>query len=353
MTCDPMFSLEGRPVGREHPAFLVAEIGQAHDGSLGMAHAYVDAAAEGGADAVKFQTHIAEAESTLDEPFRIRLTGGDATRFDYWKRMEFLPDQWEGLARHAREKNLVFLSSAFSVAAVELLRKLEIPAWKVGSGETRSEELLRSMCETGAPILLSTGMSTFAEIDEAVRRIEAHGTPYAVLQCTSRYPTRLEEVGLNVIDQLRDRFDCPVGLSDHSGSVFPGLTAMARGVDLLEVHLTIDRRLYGPDTVASVSVEELRLLSRARDAIATMDASPVNKDGIAEALSEMRGIFGKSVAPVRPLAAGTVLASGMLTMKKPGTGIPGSQLACLEGRRLARAVIPERLLTWDDIENHG
>ena len=191
-----------------------------------------------------------------------------ATRFHYWRRMEFTPEQWQELAAHARERGLVFLSSAFSVAAVDLLRGIGMPAWKIGSGEFASADLWQAMAETGAPILFSTGMAKRAEIADAValfRSIEPAVT--RLMQCTSAYPTPLEAVGLNVIDELRREFDCPVGLSDHSGSMFPGLAALARGANLLEVHVTFDRRMFSPDTAASLTFDELKILCQMRDAL--------------------------------------------------------------------------------------
>ena len=343
-------SIAGRGVGQGNRALVIAEIAQAHDGSLGLAHAFIDAVADAGADAVKFQTHIAAAESTLDEPFRVRFTQQDATRFDYWRRMEFTPEEWQGLAAHARERGLIFLSSAFSVAAVDLLRNIGMPAWKIGSGEFASADLWLAMAETRAPILFSTGMSKRSEIADAVAMFRGLGLPFALMQCTSAYPTPLDAVGLNVIDELRREFACPVGLSDHSGSIFPGLAALARGANLLEVHVTFHRRMFGPDVPASVTFDELKLLCQMRDALETMDSHPVDKDAMAEKLLEMRGIFSKSLAPICPIPAGTVLRPEMIVTKKPGGGIPLEAAGQIAGRRLARDVVPERILRWDDLE---
>ena len=324
--------------------FLIAEVAQAHDGSLGSAHAFIDAAADAGADAVKFQTHISTAESTLDEPFRTRFTDQDETRYSYWRRMEFPATQWEGLAGHARERGLHFLSSPFSVEAVHLLAGLGMPAWKVGSGETQSRDLLVAMLDAGGPILLSTGMSSWREIDDTVAFLKERKAEFVLLQCTSRYPTPLSEVGLNLLDEMAHRYGCPVGLSDHSGTPFPALAAMAKNASIVEVHVVFDRRTFGPDTPASVTFEELALLARARDAFAELASNPVDKDALASSLSELRVMFGKSLAPSRPLAAGTVLERGMLTGKKPASGIPVDALDTLVGRRLIRDVTPDRLL---------
>ena len=347
----PTIEISGKAIGAGQPAFLIAEVAQTHDGSLGLAHAFVDAAADAGADAIKFQTHIADAESTLDEQFRVAFSKQDETRYDYWKRMEFTPEQWSGLAQHTNARGIVFLSSAFSVAAVNLLEAIDIPAWKVGSGEFKSDDLLERLCESGLPVIFSTGMCTWQEIEAAVTAFRTRRSPIALLQCTSRYPTPLEEVGLNVIDDLRNRFGVPVGLSDHSGSIYPSLAALAHGANLVEVHMTLDRRLFGPDVPVSLTPDELQTLSEARDAFAVMDANPVDKDVMATNLSIMRDLFTKSLAVTRPLPAGTILAADMLTSKKPGTGIPAGDREIFVGRTLSRDVSPDRLLSLEDIDD--
>lgn len=339
-----------RSIGASYPAFLIAEVAQAHDGSLGMAHAYIDAAADAGADAIKFQTHIASEESTLDEPFRVKFSAQDETRYGYWQRMEFSPEQWAGLERHTKDRGLIFLSSAFSIAAVHFLNKLGMPAWKVGSGEFRSTELLNVMIATGKPILYSTGMSSWGEIEAIVNRLNEQKHPFALFQCTSQYPTPPEFIGLNVLDEFRRRYASPVGLSDHSGKIFSPMAAMARGANLIEAHVTFDRRMFGPDVSASLTFDELALLAKARDEFHTMHMHPVDKDRMAVELTQMRELFTKSVCPSRALHAGEILMEAMLVPKKPGTGIPYSAINQLIGRRLIRDVPPDRLLRWEDVE---
>lgn len=343
--------IAGRTVGGGAKGYVIAEVGQAHDGSLGQAHAFLDAAADAGADAIKFQTHIADAESTLDEPFRVKFSRQDDTRYAYWRRMEFTEEGWSGLADHAKQRGIQFLSSAFSTRAVDLLDRLGMPAWKIGSGEYKSAELMAAMAKTGKPILLSTGMSTWAEIADGVAGIRKLGVAPALFQCTSRYPTPFNQVGLNVIDRLKAEHDCPVGLSDHSGSPLPALAALARGADMIETHVVFDRRMFGPDSPASLTFEELAQVTAARDAFAEMIANPVDKDAVAEELATMRGLFTKSVAPTRALAAGTVLTADMLTAKKPGTGIPSAELDGLVGRRLKADVVADRLLRREDLDD--
>ncbi len=343
-------SIGGRTVGAGRPAFIVAEVAQAHDGSLGLAHAFIDAAAEAGADAVKFQTHIAAAESSRQDQFRVKFSRQDATRYDYWQRMEFTPEQWQGLASYAAERKLVFLSSAFSMPAVRLLSDIGMSAWKIASGEIASLSLLHEMVATGKPLIVSTGMSPWSEIEATVRLLDSWNAPFCLMQCASRYPTPLDQVGLNVMAEMRKRFGCPVGLSDHSGTMYPALAALARGCDVLELHLTLDRRMFGPDVGSSLTVDEFKMVACARDAFALMDAHPVDKDRNAQELAEMRRLFMRSAAPTRDLPAGTVLSAEMICAKKPGTGIPADRIDSLVGRSLLRAVMLGDLFSEEDFQ---
>lgn len=329
---------------------VVGEVAQAHDGSLGLAHAFIDAIAEAGADAVKFQTHIASAESTPAEPWRVRFSPQDATRYGYWKRMEFSEEAWHGLKKHAEERNLWFLSSPFSFEAVELLERVGVAAWKVASGETSNLPFLDRLTRDGRPIFLSTGMSSTEEIDRAVERIQSRGRPLAVLQCTSAYPCPPERVGLNLIPFFRERYRCGVGLSDHSGTIYPGLAAATLGIDVLEVHVTLSREMFGPDVPASLTTAELKELTGGVRFIERMAAHPVDKDASARETAPLHDLFTKSVVARVDLPAGTVLKAEHLAAKKPGTGIPAKRLPELVGARLVRALKADELLREPDLE---
>ena len=315
-----------------------------------MAHAFIDAIANCGADAVKFQTHVAAAESTAEEPWRTRFTNQDETRLDYWRRMEFTEAQWLELKEHAVERKLLFLSSPFSREAVDLLERVGVAAWKVASGETSNHALIDAMADTGRPIILSTGMSTLREIDEVVERVSDHGVPLAVLQCTSAYPCPPERVGLNLIAEFRERYGCAIGLSDHSATIYPGLAAAAEGIEVLEVHLTLTREMFGPDVPASVTPDQLRQLVEGIRFIETMRAHPLDKQELSASVQLLRDIFTKSVMARLDLSAGTVLEAHHLAAKKPGTGIPANELPRLIGRRLKRDVGFDHLLSHDDLE---
>ncbi|HET7410348.1 MAG TPA: N-acetylneuraminate synthase family protein [Paracoccaceae bacterium] len=331
------------------PCSVIAEIAQAHDGSLGTAHAMIDAAAEAGVDAVKFQTHIADAESSPAEPWRKRFSPQDETRLDYWRRMEFTEPQWVALRDHAAERGLMFLSSPFSMEAVELLKRVGVAAWKVASGEITNAPMIEAMAATGLPVIVSTGMSDFAEVRDVVSRVKARGVPVAVLQCATSYPTAPEQAGLNMLDEFRRELGVAVGLSDHSATVFPGVVAAYLGAQVIEVHLTLTRRAFGPDVIASLTVEEMAELVRGVRYAEAMRRNPVAKDSIGEGAREMRAIFMKSVVPLRDMAAGEVLAAADLGVRKPGTGIPAGRLDEIVGRRLQRAVARLTPLAENDL----
>ncbi|MGH7718050.1 MAG: N-acetylneuraminate synthase family protein [Gemmatimonadaceae bacterium] len=335
---------DGRP-----QCLIVGEVAQAHDGSLGLAHAFVDAIAEAGADAVKFQTHIAAAESTPSELWRTPFSRQDASRYDYWKRMEFTLAQWEGLRKHAEDRGLYFLSSPFSIEAMDMLSRVGVAVWKVASGEIGNHGMLSHMVDTGLPILLSSGMSDLGELDRAVALVQRAGRPFAVLQCTSAYPCPPEKVGLNLIPVLRDRYGGGVGLSDHSGTIFAGLAAATLGIDVLEVHVTLSRDMFGPDVPSSVTTVELRQLVQGVRFIEAMNAHPVDKDGAAAELVPLRQLFTKSVVAAADLPAGTVLQEHHLAVKKPGTGIPAARIGDVVSRTLRRPVATDTLLSEDDL----
>ena len=330
---------------------VIGEVALSHDGSLGLAHAFVDAIADAGADAVKFQTHIAAAESTPAEPFRVKFSRVDASRYDYWKRMEFTEDQWRGLADHCAQRGVLFISSPFSTEAVDLLERIGgQPFWKIASGEVPNPVLLDRVLDTGAPVVFSSGMSPLAETDAAVARVKGRGRQVGVMQCTTAYPCPPERVGLNLVPVYRERYGCWVGLSDHSATIYPGLAGAALGLDLLEVHVALSREMFGPDVVASVTTSELRQLVDGVRFIETMRAHPVDKDAAARDSEPLRRLFTRSLVARRALPAGAVIGAADLAIKKPGTGLPPERLADLVGRTLRRAVAADQLLAVEDVE---
>ncbi len=329
--------------------YVMGEVALTHDGSLGQAHAFIDAIATAGGDAVKFQMHIAEAESTPSEPFRVKFSRQDATRYDYWTRMAFTVDQWQGLADHCAERGVAFVCSPFSTEAVDRLSRIGQPFWKVASGEIGHLALLDRMIATGLPVVISSGMSPFAETDAAVARIRAGGNQVGILQCTTAYPCPPEEIGLNLIPVFRERYGGWVGLSDHSATIYAGLAAATVGIDILELHVTLSREMFGPDVPASVTTAELRQLVDGIRFIERMQASPVDKDAAAAGAAPLRAIFTRSLVSARALPAGHTLTTADLVLKKPGTGLPESRLPGVLGRRLRVPLAADALLTEDHL----
>lgn len=303
-----------------------------------MAHAYIDAVARTGADAIKFQTHYADYESSADEPFRIKFSPQDATRYDYWKRLEFEPEQWAELAAHARARDLLFLSSPFSAYAVEVLEPCNVPAWKVASGELSNLPLLDRLCATGKPIILSSGMSGWQELDSAVERVRRYGNVMCVMQCTTAYPCPPERVGLNVMQEMRERYGSFVGLSDHSGTPWPAIAATVQGANVVEAHVTFDRAMFGPDVPASLTIQEMTSMVSGIRFVEAMRANPVDKAATAATYDTLRVMFSQGLVAAHDLPAGSLIGPDSLSTRKPLRGIPASQYDAVLGRTLRVAV---------------
>jgi len=332
---------------------VIAEVAQAHDGSLGTAHAFVDAAASAGANAIKFQTHIAAAESTRDETWRVKFSYQDASRYDYWKRMEFTAEQWHGLKRHADERGILFLSSPFSFEAITLLERVGVAAWKIASGEVFEDAVVERLARTKAPLLISTGMSGWEEIDRVVEIARANAAEFVLLQCTTEYPCPPENWGLNLLGEYRQRYQCSVGLSDHSGTIFPGVLAAWQGAAVVEVHLTLSKQSFGPDVAASLTCEELRQLVSGVRAAERARRHPVDKNALAIGLAANRERFSRSLALVHARPAGYVLRLEDLTLKKPGGGFASRHMPALVGATLAVDVPCDVLLRPEHLVEGG
>lgn len=345
---DCLSRIQGAP--SEGRCLIIGEVAQSHDGSLGSAHAFIDAIADAGADAVKFQTHIAAEESTPQEPWRVKFSPQDASRYEYWERMEFTEDQWLGLKKHADEAGLLFLSTPFSMKAAELLSRIGMRVWKVASGEVGNAPLLEFVSSFGDPVILSSGMSPWEELDTAVETVRRNGNPLAVLQCTSAYPCPPDQVGLNLLGEMKDRYNLPVGLSDHSGKIYAGLAAVTLGAEVLEVHVAFSREMFGPDVPASLTTGELRQLVEGSRQIESMTASRIDKDEKAGELEDLRKLFTKSVVAGTDLSHGTVLEAAHLALKKPGNGLSASDLGDLVGKRLNRNIRKDEMILMDDVE---
>ena len=327
----------------------IAEIGQAHNGSLEVLHDYIDAVATTGVTAIKFQTHIADAESSIHEPFRIKFSKQDRTRFDYWKRMEFSLEDWIAIGKHCKEVGLTFISSPFSNQAVDVLEKAKVEKYKIGSGEVTNFLLLKKVVDTGKPIIISSGMSSLSELDKTVSFLRFYNANFSILQCTTSYPTQPENYGLNVISELKERFDVPIGYSDHSAKISTGIAAVALGAKIVEFHVVFDREQFGPDVSSSLTITETKGLVKGVNEIAKALDHPVDKSDNS-AFTGLKQIFEKSLAVNKNLLKGHVLSFEDLEAKKPkGYGIDASDYKSVLGKELTNDMEQWNFLTQDDI----
>ncbi|MFM2229281.1 MAG: hypothetical protein RL607_539 [Bacteroidota bacterium] len=330
--------------------YVIAEIGQAHEGSLGLLYSYIDALAATGVDAVKFQMHIAEAESSLHEPFRVQFSKEDATRYDYWQRMGFTFEQWQGIKAHCEVKGMEFLCSPFSNKAVDWLESLGVQRYKIGSGEVLNHLLLEKIVQTGKPLIVSSGMSSFTELDATVAFLKERKAEFSLLQCTTSYPTPPERYGLNVIQELKNRYQVPVGYSDHSAEIATCIAAVSLGASIVEFHVVFDRRQFGPDSGSSLTIDETQALVKAIRQVEVALTHPVDKNDTTVYL-ELKKMFGKSLAVNKNLPAGHLLTFEDLEAKKPmGYGINAQDFQKVLGKKLSNDKAQWDFLTEDDLQ---
>lgn len=315
-------------------AYIIAEIGQAHEGSLGILYSYIDALAQTGVDAIKFQMHIAEAESSEYEPFRVKFSLEDERRFDYWKRMGFSLEQWKGIKKHCDEVGLDFICSPFSNLAVDWLEELGVTQYKIGSGEVNNFLILEKIAQTKKPVILSSGMSSFEELDHTVAFLKERNVDFSILQCTTAYPTQPEQYGLNVIQELKARYNVPIGFSDHSARIETCVAAAVLGAEIVEFHVVFDRQIFGPDSKSSLTIEEAKTLVTSVRNIKKALEYPIDKNSN-ENFRELKQIFEKSLALNKNLPKGHIIAFDDLEAKKPkGYGIEASKFMDVVGKKL-------------------
>jgi N,N'-diacetyllegionaminate synthase len=340
----------GRRIAEDEPPFVIAEGGVNHNGSVEAALQLVDAAASAGADAVKFQTFSADAVVFEDAPQaayqQARAPAG--SQREMLRRLELPADAWVALQARASARGMVFLSTPFDLPSVQLLDALGMPAFKVGSGDLTNLVLLRAVSALGRPVLLSTGMASWAEIDASVEDLRTHGDPPLVLlQCTSAYPSAPADSNLLAMEAMRARYGVPVGYSDHTLGIGAATAAAALGAVVIEKHLTLDRALPGPDHQASLDPGEFGAMvvavRQAADARGGVDKTA------AAAEAEARQLARRSLIVTRAIAAGEELAAADLDAMRPATGISPQRIDEVIGRRAARDLSPGSLLGLEDV----
>lgn len=345
------FTVAGRAIGDGAPVFVVAEAGVNHNGDMALARRLVEAAAEAGADAVKFQTFSTEALVSRDAPkagYQVETTGEAESQRDMLARLELSPDQHAELQQLCAKRGVLFFSAPFDETRADLLDALGVPLFKIPSGEITNLPLLRHIAAKRRPVILSTGMSTLEEVETAVTTIrDAGDPPLALLHCLSAYPAPAAETNLKAMDTLRQRFGVPVGLSDHTLGIEVAVAAVARGARIIEKHLTLDKSLPGPDHRASLDPVEFASLVRS---IRTVESAL--GDGEKRPMpSEMdtRRVARKSLVAARAIPAGEPLTAELIRVKRPGTGIPPADLERVLGRPVKRALSADEVIGWEDL----
>lgn len=338
--------IDGRTIGPGKRPYIIAEAGINFLNDINLGKAFIDAAVDADADAIKFQTHIPDAEMNRSEMERI----GQIDVYEAVAQHSLSETDHEELQTYARERGITFLSTPYSVPAVRLLESLDVPALKIGSGELTNEHLLRRAADIGKPLLVSTGMAHRDEIRETATLLAELDVPYALFYCVSAYPTPIEDIDLDTVDDLRSEFDVPVGFSDHSLGTEASVVAMARGADIIEKHFTLDRSLPGPDQAVSIEPDELTKLVEYSKIISQISGEATT---LTDEESEVQSWARHSVVTEEPVTEGETFTTDNLTTKRPNTGVPARRFSEIVGATASRDLDANTVLTDGDIDEQG
>jgi len=344
---DRELRIAGRPVGDGHPVYVIAEAGANHNRDLGVAKELIDVAAAAGADAVKFQTYTGKDVYSSKTP-AFEYLEDDRTPQELLDAIA-LPREWQpDLAAHAAEQGIHFFSSPFDRAAVDSLVEIGVPALKIASFELVDLPLIRYTASTGVPLILSTGMATYGEIEDALEAVAQQANrQVALLRCASLYPAPPETINLRAIETMRRAFGVPVGLSDHTTGTAVAAGAVALGAALVEKHFTLSREMEGPDHPFALEPGELATMVRGiREVEAAMGSGRLEGPSEPEA-GEMYRLARRSIVAAQDIPAGTTIAEEMLTVKRPGYGVAPRDLDKLVGRVARQDIEADDVITWE------
>jgi N-acetylneuraminate synthase/N,N'-diacetyllegionaminate synthase len=346
-----MLVLDDRRIGADQPCYVIAEAGVNHNGRVDVARRLIDAAADAGADAIKFQTFDPQRIATADAPladYQRQAVGDARSQRQMLAALALSEADHHTLAAHCRERRITFLSSPFDIGSADLLASLDVAAIKLGSGELTNLPLLRHAATLGRPLLISTGMATLDEVACAIEAVRAAGGgPMALLHGVSAYPADPAEANLLAIGAMAARFDLPVGWSDHCPTIAVALAAAALGACVIEKHLTLDRTMAGPDHRASTAPAEFADMVRQVRDIRTWRGDGAKRPMPGE--TEMRSAARRSIVTATPVPAGSVLTAEMLDALRPGHGISPMQWDRVVGRRAKDEMPAGHRLDWSDL----
>lgn len=331
--------------------FVIAEAGVNHNGDVALARELVDAAADAGADAVKFQTFRPELVAAPEAPRAEyqRQEHDDTSQLDMIRRLALSEDAFRDLASYCRTKNIVFLSTPFDIASADFLVLLGVPVIKVPSGEISNLPFLRHVARLKKPIVMSTGMAAIGEVERAVGAIEQAGCGnYALLHCTSNYPAASADINLRAMATLKTAFGCPVGYSDHTIGIEIALAAAALGAQIIEKHFTLNRKMDGPDHAMSLEPRELADMVRGIRSVTLALGDGIKRPAQSE--TSIAFVVRRSLAAARPLPSGTVIEAKDLICLRPGTGIAPGEENLILGRRVVTDIRQYSLIEWAMVE---
>ena len=324
---------------------IIAEIGSTHDGSFGNAENLIDEIKDCGADIVKFQLHLPDYEMLPNAPNPKFFK--KENRHDYFMRTNFSIKQYKILKKKTESLGMDFMISPFSEKAIELLEQINVKYYKVASGEVTNLRFLQKLKKTGKKIFLSTGMSNWNEIDKALQVLGKKNT--TIMQCTSLYPCPIDSVGLNVISEMLDRYQIPVGFSDHFLGSEAGFSAAVLGASVIEKHITFSRKMYGSDAPYAMELNEFKEYVKSLRSIWSMLDKPVNKDEL-DKFKDTKKVFQKSIVTTRKLEKGKVIKINDLDFKKPGNGINASKYLDIIGKKLKKPLGKNKMIKLTDLE---
>ncbi len=338
-------------IGEGEACFIIAEAGVNHNGDLKLAKKLIGVAKEAGADAVKFQSFKAEDVVTRNAEkagYQKESTSTEESQYEMIKKLGLSEADFKDLSDYAIEKGIIFLSSPFDKESADLLETLGVPAYKIPSGEITNLPLLKHIASKQKPIILSTGMSTIDEIDEALKIIREEGVKEIVLlHCVSSYPAKPTDMNLKVMETLRSAFGLPVGLSDHTLGITIPIAAVVMGACVIEKHITLDKSLPGPDHRMSLEPGELQDMIKA-----IRDAEVAIGDGtkkLSEDEEENKKVVRRSIVARVNIPAGVIITKDMLDIKRPGTGIEARYLDMVTGKKAKTRISKDELITWQKI----
>jgi N-acetylneuraminate synthase len=341
------FEIEGRMIGLGQPCYLIAEGGVNHNGDIEIAKRLIDEAKAAAADAIKFQSFTADSIATKDCPKASYQSKEAGSQRAMLSRLEIDAKGLVELSKYAKRRKIMLLSSPFDLASVDTVDAAGIPAFKIGSGEISNFPLLQRVAKKRKPVIMSTGMATLGDIETAIGVLRAAGAvDISLLHCVSEYPANPKDANLLMISTLWECFALPTGFSDHTKGFYLPLAAVTLGACIIEKHLTLDKKMKGPDHKASMEPSEFKEMSKA-----IREIESAFGDGVKRLTSQERSnrdAVRKSVVAKMRIPVGRKITAAMLTTKRPGTGIPSVDMELIIGSTARTDIEPDHLLDWTD-----